>query len=318
MPGPQASIRGLDPNASLAHPCGILPWFRVGRSQDCHLIANEAHVSHDHATIRHTGGGAWVLRDLGSKNGTFLNRRRLAAGDVKLSEGDVLWFGDERTAWVFSPGAPSAMIVVGGGRSDWLAVAEDERLVALPSAELAQATLLHRGSEWVLEAPGIETSAVSDGQILSVAGARYRVWISSATDPTHDVSGPQRRRLTDVVLRLAVSLDEEQVEGGLHLDATRVSLPARVYLYMMVLLARYAHADAARGVSPSEVGWRYADDVARALGLDPQALNVQVHRARQDMAKLGFEDPAGLVERRAMTKQMRLGIAADRVIITTL
>jgi EAL domain-containing protein (putative c-di-GMP-specific phosphodiesterase class I) len=54
-------------------------------------VLPSAHVSKLHAEI-YTDGLALRVRDLGSRNGTFLNREKVA--DAALHEGDVLHFGD--------------------------------------------------------------------------------------------------------------------------------------------------------------------------------------------------------------------------------
>src|SRR5439155_1582359 len=65
---------------------------RLGRSPDCTVVpagggAQLGVVSAFHAELRH-GPAGWQLNDLGSRNGTFLNGRRLAAEAV-VKAGDV-------------------------------------------------------------------------------------------------------------------------------------------------------------------------------------------------------------------------------------
>ena len=65
--------------------------FRVGRGPDVEFGISSPHVSKDHAEI-YSDGEALRVRDLGSRNGTFLNRQPVSDG--ALHDGDVLHFGD--------------------------------------------------------------------------------------------------------------------------------------------------------------------------------------------------------------------------------
>jgi EAL domain-containing protein (putative c-di-GMP-specific phosphodiesterase class I) len=65
--------------------------FRVGRRQGLEMVLPADSVSKNHAEI-YALGASLRLRDLGSKNGTFLNRALVE--DVALGEGDVVHFAD--------------------------------------------------------------------------------------------------------------------------------------------------------------------------------------------------------------------------------
>jgi len=70
---------------------------RLGRSPDCTVVpagggAQVGVVSALHAELRH-GPGGWRLKDLGSRNGTFLNGRRLAA-EALVKTSDVISLGE--------------------------------------------------------------------------------------------------------------------------------------------------------------------------------------------------------------------------------
>ena len=65
----------------------------VGRDLSVGLVLDDARISRRHAVLTRTGPGA-VVSDLASRNGTFLNGRRLASGPEVLTPGDVLKIGD--------------------------------------------------------------------------------------------------------------------------------------------------------------------------------------------------------------------------------
>jgi EAL domain-containing protein (putative c-di-GMP-specific phosphodiesterase class I) len=71
-------------------PIHPLP-FRLGRAAGLELVLPSNHVSKAHAEI-YTDGLTLRVRDLGSRNGTFLNRETVT--DVTLHDGDVLHVGD--------------------------------------------------------------------------------------------------------------------------------------------------------------------------------------------------------------------------------
>lgn len=64
----------------------------IGRHPDCRISIMQASVSGKHATI--TGeDGQFFLEDVGSRNGTFVNKQRITAR-VALAHNDMIQFGD--------------------------------------------------------------------------------------------------------------------------------------------------------------------------------------------------------------------------------
>ena len=57
----------------------VEPELLIGRSPSAGLCITEPYVSAQHALLR-WAGAHWVLKDLGSRNGTFLNGVRLQGG----------------------------------------------------------------------------------------------------------------------------------------------------------------------------------------------------------------------------------------------
>jgi HD-GYP domain-containing protein (c-di-GMP phosphodiesterase class II) len=67
--------------------------LHIGRLHTFEIILTHASISRRHAQVVATARG-WVVRDLGSKNGTLLNGVPVDGGDHKLRSQDVLQCGD--------------------------------------------------------------------------------------------------------------------------------------------------------------------------------------------------------------------------------
>jgi hypothetical protein len=65
----------------------------IGRDSTNGVVINDAEISRKHARLNFQGG-KYVLEDLGSTNGTFVNGQRLA-GPAVLKSGDVVSFGEQ-------------------------------------------------------------------------------------------------------------------------------------------------------------------------------------------------------------------------------
>lgn len=161
-------------------PLQPLP-FRIGRNPGLQLVLSSAHVSKAHAEI-YTDGLALRVRDLGSRNGTFLNREPVA--DATLHEGDVLHVGDHEfrvardipaedegddDAGTLVRTAPLSRHFVSGALKireliDQAAVTMFfQPIVTLPSARVAAYEALGRG-----RMPGLPESPV---ELFDLAGA---------------------------------------------------------------------------------------------------------------------------------------------------
>jgi hypothetical protein len=73
-----------------AHPIGLKA--RIGRSHDNELVVLSSSVSREHADLIR-GDTGWVVHDLGSRNGTFVNTSR-CQGQVGLPPRALLRVGD--------------------------------------------------------------------------------------------------------------------------------------------------------------------------------------------------------------------------------
>jgi hypothetical protein len=63
----------------------------IGRLADCTIVIADGNTSRHHARITRSGSG-WVIADLNSTNGTYVNGERLPA-DHRLADGDIITVG---------------------------------------------------------------------------------------------------------------------------------------------------------------------------------------------------------------------------------
>lgn len=68
----------------------LAPVSTVGTDPDCQVVLQDQYMSRHHAEIK-AEGGVWVLRDLGSSNGTYVNDHRI--DQRELIDNDVVKFG---------------------------------------------------------------------------------------------------------------------------------------------------------------------------------------------------------------------------------
>ncbi len=63
----------------------------IGRAQKCHLVLDDTYVSQVHVRIFAKNGG-YMVEDLGSTNGTYVNRRRITS-PTEVQRGDQVKIG---------------------------------------------------------------------------------------------------------------------------------------------------------------------------------------------------------------------------------
>lgn len=68
----------------------LSPTSTIGTDPECQVVLQDQYMSRHHAEIK-AEGGVWVLRDLGSSNGTYVNDQRV--DQRELVDNDVVKFG---------------------------------------------------------------------------------------------------------------------------------------------------------------------------------------------------------------------------------
>jgi len=295
------------PDTGQALPLGEQP-LSIGRGPSNDLVLTDDAVSWHHAQLWLEGGAPW-LRDLGSRNGTFVNGQR-CLGASKLASGDTVRLGPLLELVV--QGASDGMVsrfqvrhledVEAGLR---LLVATDRFLIGsgsdcdlrLPEGPKRAATLLlhDNGELWLGTSEG--DRQVGMGEAFLVGGRKLRV-VEEALDhaPTVDfgaVGYPYELRLSSGHDGPQATITEPSVRRELLLTGNR-----GILLYVLgQQLAK--HRD--RGTPTSEEGW--CDTEAVIVGVwgrnkgASNHLNVLVHRTRQQLERQGF-DPWCIEKRR--------------------
>jgi HD-GYP domain-containing protein (c-di-GMP phosphodiesterase class II) len=67
--------------------------LRAGRLGSLEIVLDDTSVSRRHAELRYQSPAGWVVRDLESTNGTYINAVRIGPGDRPVKSKDVIQFG---------------------------------------------------------------------------------------------------------------------------------------------------------------------------------------------------------------------------------
>lgn len=297
-------LRRDDDNALIALGARTL----IGRAPHCAVRIDDRQISAEHAALRWTGK-EWQLRDLGSRNGTFVDGERLESGRGRTLSAQVnVRLGPQHGFVLLHDGPPAA--AAAREHDQTLRLSESE-ILSLPSADQMLAIVYEGGDgRWIVEQEGLESEA-EDGQRLVLGKETWRLLLpvsprSAELPTTWDTS--LRPRLETIALTLRVSQDQEHVDVELKHRGGAVVLSSRVHHLVTLALARARLEDVAAGVRPAEVGWRYADELSRMLALEPGLLTLHLFRAREQVAQAGVEGAARLFERRRLSGQVRIAV----------
>ena len=287
----------------------------IGRSaaSDTRLVSPG--VSGEHAMVTWEDG-RWTLRDFGSRNGTFMDGRRLEPGErVELPGGAELMFGTRSEVWVVASLEEPSVVAWAGDQ-----VVEGEgSFLALPSFDDPEVVVeLEPARGWLL-VQGEESRPIEDRERLVVRGTVWEISLPGVlastavlTPALTDEPDPVET-LDGVCLDLAVSADEEYFEVTVQLASGEHALPPRAHHYLLVVLARARLEDARNGVAVGEQGWLYTSDVRKALGVSANAFYVMAHRCRREFEELGVVDSADLLQKRSTSRQIRLRVSSVTV-----
>jgi pSer/pThr/pTyr-binding forkhead associated (FHA) protein len=298
--------------ANGTHRCVLLPEHLIGRGSQCalRLAAEKKYVSSQHAVIRWVGSG-WEVLDRGSRNGTRLNGAAVEPGRAyRLAKGSTLTFGHSEERWSLSDASEPRVMALEVDSGE--ACVEHCGMIGIPSSENPKCTLfLDVDGDWKLEDADGTLSSLRDGETFEADGRKFRF-----SRPSSSALTAGAESATDALpptLHFAVSSDEDFVELTLHYQNRTVALGSRAHNYLLLTLARQRLADQLDNVAPASRGWVDKDQLADGLRIAPPQIDGEIFRIRRHFASHGVPESAAIIERRARTRQIRLGL--DQVIV---
>lgn len=281
-----------------------------GRQPDtCTTQILSPDVSRTHATVVWEGE-QWKIKDT-SSNGTFINQKRITAGEyIPLSTGDEIRFGSlDADAWLVSdltePRCFLAPILPHLPRIELVDIC------ALPSENEPDFVIFKSGEHWVLEVDGTHQD-LKTGDIVGSGKHQWRYIDARPTMSTRNVHRTlQPTTLCDLTFHFFVSQNEEHVSLTLKSQTKDFELGERCHHYLLLLLARQRRIDKAQDVNESEQGWITKELLVKMLGMQESHINIQIFRFRKQVVNALPEITAlhQVVERR--TGALRL--AHDRI-----
>ena len=84
----------------------------IGRHPGCDIVVNSGAVSRQHAVVEMKQGSWWV-EDLGSRNGTLINGRKLS-GPHQLEAADEIGVCEDRLVFTVGDTTPCEWVSLGG------------------------------------------------------------------------------------------------------------------------------------------------------------------------------------------------------------
>lgn len=282
----------------------------IGRSRSCELRLASQQVSGVHAELA-WDGERWLVRDLGSRNGTHVDGQRLRPEQREpLVQGSALVFGTGDERYLLVDASPPGLVAIA---DDGRVARAEQGLLCLPSEDDPEVTLLEQlDGHWQLESEQGSRPLAHQDQVVA-GGVGWRIHLPGPVQYTDEGGGPPPR-VGSILLELQVSRDEEHVVMRVHHEGRTIELAPRAHDFFLLHLARARLADQAQpGLAEAEHGWVYRQELARSLQIDRNLLNLWIYRARRQLADAGVVDVANLVERRPAAEQLRLGIARLRV-----
>jgi phosphoserine phosphatase RsbU/P len=213
-PSPRAEVTVYSPLFSPFRQPLLGGTVSIGRASDCTIPIKDRYLSRKHAEII-PAGRDWVLKDLGSANGTYLNGIRVES-DSTLANGDRIRLGDTEILFETSEHNTDRFLAVADGPTGaTIAIPIHEIDDKHDSGDLSKLTILNAlARELIEDRPMDELFGFIVDRVLEHTGAS-RVAIATLSPDGKSFSNVEVRRQDqsdNSELRISRTVLEEVVE----------------------------------------------------------------------------------------------------------
>lgn len=265
-------------------------YHTVGRYKySVDTLIDKPGVSRHHAIIE-LNENKWFIRDV-STNGIWINDKKLDKNlPYQLFENDKIDFAAPgQNSFVAANLQTECQYLV--SQSNNQKVVEVTNQLLLPSEDDPKHIIYYDKllNYWFLE--DLNTSdrqALIDGSIVSLMNDQWMFFSATTIAVTKHLECQKAAK--PMALEFNVSQDEEDTQLTLSVDDKHLDLGIRSHHYLLLLLARTRIQDKDAGLESDVQGWVYRDDLAKALGVQTNHMNIMVHRARKQFVDSGGED----------------------------
>jgi pSer/pThr/pTyr-binding forkhead associated (FHA) protein len=298
-----------------------------GRDLRCSSVLKGNAVSRFHARISWNGEN-WCLRDLGSRNGTYLNGRLLLSEGVSyLTPGDVILFGDFEEEFLFSEKSPPESCLVSVDHDGSEVKVSLTHLLPLPSIERPVATIFAgKLGDFYLETEFGEILPLQHAVPFSVENKTYTPFFENPPDEspqtdTSEMTGSDSAYNT--FIEILVSPDEESAEVRFHKGNEVFSLNHKAHFYLLAYLGRKrieetkAIQNTLSKNKDDDNGWVDCELICKELMMNRDHLGQQVFRIRQEFKPIDSLIAEKIIDRDLRGK-MRIGLSASKIQINTI
>ena len=214
MPG-RAYVAVTTPQGSNEVSLDTGNYWTIGRGSDNILVFDDNAMSRRHAVIQRMDGGDFYFIDLGSRNGSSINGRRVTI-PVALHDGDSMVCGQSELVFhntVVAPEGPKPSQISAPGSATRVLYART--MITVLVVDIRDFTPLTRQVDENILAQAIGTWFRESGVIVKRYGSWGDKYIGDAVMAvwTHGAAGPQQSDICQILQALS---EIQRVTSGLH------------------------------------------------------------------------------------------------------